>query len=109
MGFPDNGSGRYSKELSYAAWYEVNNGQRAQLNNVEGYPMWALLLAISGLNEKTALIALIIGIALFVARIFYALSYAYIGPNARFISVLITTLGNFTLFGTSIYTAVQFL
>ena len=35
LGFPDVGSGRYSKELSYKGWYDFNNGQRAHLNSVE--------------------------------------------------------------------------
>ena len=28
MGYPDTGSGWYSKKLSYLAWYKMNNGQR---------------------------------------------------------------------------------
>ena len=34
-GYPDNGSGRYSKELSYKGWYDLNNGQRVHYNFVE--------------------------------------------------------------------------
>ena len=28
MGYPDNGSGRYSKKLSYKEWYDFNANQR---------------------------------------------------------------------------------
>ena len=35
MGYPDCGDGYYSKKLSYANWFKMNNGQRAQLNYFE--------------------------------------------------------------------------
>jgi hypothetical protein len=34
-GYPDSGSGFYSKNLSYEDWYRLNNGQRAHMNFVE--------------------------------------------------------------------------
>ena len=34
-GFPDNGSGYYSRKLSYKEWFEFNLAQRAHLNFVE--------------------------------------------------------------------------
>lgn len=33
-GYPDSGSGFYSRNLSYEQWYELNNGQRAHMNYV---------------------------------------------------------------------------
>ena len=49
-GFPDTGSGRYSKKLSYKGWYEVNSAQRAHMNSVEILPIFLTLVLISGLN-----------------------------------------------------------
>ena len=34
-GYPDMGNGRYSKELSYSAWYNFNNAQRVHYNLIE--------------------------------------------------------------------------
>jgi glutathione S-transferase len=39
LGFPDAGTGRYSRVLSYAAWLDFNNTQRAHLNLVEQLPL----------------------------------------------------------------------
>jgi hypothetical protein len=35
FGYPDSGNGRYAKKLPYLDWYDMNNGQRAQINFLE--------------------------------------------------------------------------
>ena len=54
-GYPDHGSGLYSKTLSYSQWYKFSNMQRAHYNLIEGFPAALGLQAIAGIYfPKTA-------------------------------------------------------
>ena len=48
MGYPDCGDGYYSKKLTYANWFKMNNGQRAQLNYSEQLPFILTTTLIGG-------------------------------------------------------------
>ena len=106
IGFPDMGSGYYSKQLSYKDWFRFNNAQRVHYNFLEALPMILTLLFIAGLKQPLA--ALIIGCIYFVARIIYLVSYVK-SPNMRVIGVIPMTLTNFALFGLSLYTASEYM
>mmetsp|Transcript_26194 Transcript_26194/g.25365 ORF Transcript_26194/g.25365 Transcript_26194/m.25365 type:complete len:80 (+) Transcript_26194:298-537(+) len=79
------------------------------MNSVEGFPIWIALLLLSGIQEKTALTAMICSIVIFVGRLIYALSYSKLGPNFRVVGGLMTVLSTYVLFGTSIYSVIQFM
>lgn len=106
IGFPDMGSGYYSKKLPYKDWFRFNNAQRVHYNFLEALPMILTLLFIAGLKQPLA--ALIIGCVYFVARLIYLVSYVK-NPNLRVMGVLPMTLCVFSLFGLSLYTASEYM
>ena len=48
-GYPDMGSGFYSKKLSYADWLLFNRAQRVHLNFVEAIATYLILILVAGL------------------------------------------------------------
>jgi uncharacterized membrane protein YecN with MAPEG domain len=106
IGFPDMGSGYYSKKLAYKDWFRFNNAQRVHYNFLEALPMILILLFIAGLKQPLA--ALIIGCVYFVARLLYLISYVK-SPNLRVIGVIPMSLSLFALFGLSLYTASEYM
>ena len=99
-GYPDMGNGKYSAKLSYEDWYKFNNAQRAHHNFVEFAPSGFVMLFIAGIYFPVA--SAVLGLALFIGRIFYSIGYAKGGPSGRFIGVLIGDLAILGLFGLSI-------
>ena len=51
QGYPDTGSGRYSKGLSYRSWYEYNLKQRAHANYLEQVLPISLFLLVAGIEH----------------------------------------------------------
>jgi len=104
-GYPDMGGGLYSQKLSYKQWYELNSAQRAHYNFVEWIASTLVLLLIAGVYFPIPSAAL--GLAVFLARILYAIGYYVGGPQGRLIGVLINDLaflGSFVLaFISSVY------
>jgi uncharacterized membrane protein YecN with MAPEG domain len=106
IGFPDMGSGYYSKKLAYKDWLRFNNAQRVHYNFLEALPIILILLFIAGLKQPLA--ALIIGCVYFVARLIYFFSYIK-NPNLRVLGVIPMSLSLFALFGLSLYTASEYM
>ena len=104
-GYPDMGGGLYSQKLSYKQWYELNSAQRAHYNFLEWIASTLVLLLIAGVYFPIPSAAL--GLAVFLARILYAIGYYVGGPQGRLIGVLINDLaflGSFVLaFISSVY------
>lgn len=105
-GYPDMGNGKYSAKLSYEDWYKFNNAQRAHQNFVEFAPSGFVMLFIAGIYFPVA--SAVLGLALFIGRIFYSIGYAKGGPSGRFIGVLIGDLAILGLFGLSITSGIFF-
>jgi uncharacterized membrane protein YecN with MAPEG domain len=107
IGFPDMGSGYFSKQLSYGDWYKFNNAQRVHYNFLEALPFVLVLLFIAGLKQPLA--ALILGCIYFTCRLIYAIGYVKGGPNMRVAGVLPNAFVIFTLFGLSLYTCSEYI
>ena len=52
FGYPDSGNGRFAKKLPYLDWYDMNNGQRAQINFLEQITFVVGLALIMAANQK---------------------------------------------------------
>ena len=79
---PTRSRGRYSDTLSYKAWYEFSNAQRAHYNLVENLPSVLGLHVLSGLFYPKATAA---SAALWIAaRHVWARNYVTQGANARY-------------------------
>ncbi len=72
-GYPDTGSGFYSRNLGYKQWYEFNNAQRAHANFVEWIASCLVFLLIAGLYFPIPAAA--VGAGIVVARFIYACGY----------------------------------
>ena len=82
QGYPDPGTGYYSKNLSYEEWYNLNNAQRAHMNFLEMLGSSVLFQLVGGLYFPipTAILTFI----LFVARLLYTCGYVTRGPKGRY-------------------------
>ena len=98
-GYPDMGSGWYSRKLSYTAWWNFNNAQRAHYNFVETIAATTLLLIVGGLYQP--IIAAGVGLAVIIGRLAFAIGYTYGGPKGRMIGGIIIDLGYLALFVSS--------
>ena len=80
-GYPDMGSGRYSRELSYGDWYRFNVAQWVHNNNVEhlAYSISGMML----LGLFYPWFATFLGGVVFVGRWFYYYGYIIEGPNSQ--------------------------
>jgi len=105
-GYPDMGNGKYSAKLSYEDWYKFNNAQRAHQNFVEFAPSGFVMLFIAGIYFPVA--TAVLGLALFIGRIFYSIGYAKGGPAGRLIGAIIGDLVLLGLFGLSITSGIFF-
>lgn len=94
-GYPDMGSGWYSRKLPYLSWWNFNNAQRAHYNFVETIAATTLLLIVGGLYQP--LIAAATGLAVIIGRLAFALGYTYGGPSGRLIGGIIVDLGYLVL------------
>ena len=57
-GYPDMGSGRYSKKLTYEDWYELNKVQSGHRSFVENLSVIVVLLLVNGMsNPITSILA----------------------------------------------------
>jgi glutathione S-transferase len=107
IGFPDMGSGYFSKKLEYKDWYNFNNAQRVHYNYLENLQLILILIFIAGLKQPLA--ALILSCIYFVFRFVYSFGYGIGGPNARMYGGLVCGLSLITLFGLSLYTVSEFM
>ena len=98
LGFPDIGSGRFSKKLSYKDWMTFNNAMRSHHNMVEQYPIILMTMLVGGLVIPVATYY----VAWFsvVCRIAYVIGYVMWGPNSR---VLGAIAGLIPIYGVLLY------
>ena len=72
-GYPDCGSGWYSKKLPYADWFKINCGQRVQLNFLEQLPVVMVAVPIAGIKYRFA--TFVTCVIYCVARLMYGFGY----------------------------------
>ena len=89
-GYPDSGNGYYGKRLSYGNWYDMNNGQRAQINFLEQITFIISITVISGFYYPWWAFGLIT--AYWIGRLVFTMGYTKAGPNARLPGALIMDL-----------------
>ena len=82
MGYPDSGSGLYSKQLPYKQWYNLNVSQRIHNNSLE-HLSWLMPLLLVGGVFNPRFTASAAGIVL-IGREFYRFGYlSKHGPNSH--------------------------
>lgn len=106
-GYPDMGSGYYSKLLSYYDWFKFNNAQRAHYNFVESIAATTLMLVVGGLFFPRA--AASIGLAMIIGRLVFAIGYSSGGPKGRTFGAIIIDLCYLGLLVLSIWSSVKFI
>lgn len=106
-GYPDTGNGYYSKNLSYAQWYEFNNAQRAHVNYLEWIASCLVFLLIGGLYFPIP--AASVGLGVIVARFIYACGYTSGGPAGRYIGALANDLLVLAQFVLAVISSVYFI
>lgn len=81
LGFPDAGNGRYSRVLSYAAWLDFNNTQRAHLNLTEQLPL-TITFFFAALLLMPGYVKYMIWVYVF-GRVTYTIGYKFGGGAMR--------------------------
>ncbi|CAG9325812.1 unnamed protein product [Blepharisma stoltei] len=87
QGYPDTGSGRFSKKLPLKDWYDFNNAQRIQWNYLEGAHAPLVCIPIAGLEFPYWTIGL--GAAYIIGRTVYSIGYKMSGSRGRGIGAAI--------------------
>lgn len=101
------GNGYYSRNLTYAQWYELNNGQRAHYNYLEWIASCLVFLLIGGLYFPIP--AASIGLGVIVARFIYAAGYASGGPKGRYVGALANDLLVLAQFVLAVISSIYFI
>jgi len=96
-GYPDMGSGWFSRKLTYNDWLLINNAQRAHYNYLEGLTFAVVSELVAGLFYHKY--ALYLGLAYIVGRFLYGIGYRTAGPKGRGIGAGIQDIAVFVLFG----------
>ena len=91
-GYPDTGNGYYGKKLTYKLWYEMNNGQRAQMNFLEQITFIIGTTVIATAYQPCRWVAFCIVVGFFFGRIIFSIGYTRCGPNAILPGALIMDL-----------------
>ena len=104
-GYPDSGNGYYGKRLSYGNWYDMNNGQRAQINFLEQITFIISITVISGFYYPWWAFGFII--AYWVGRLVFTMGYTKAGPNARLPGAIVMDLAMVAQFVLSVVSVVQ--
>lgn len=105
-GYPDMGSGIYSRQLSYHDWYNFNNCQRGHYNFVESIAATTLMLIVGGLYFPK--VAAGFGLAIILGRLLFAIGYASGGPKGRTFGAVIIDICYLGLLVLSIWSSVKF-
>jgi len=101
------GNGFYAQKLSYKAWVEFNNAQRAHGNYLEFAPTTFVWLFIAGIYFPIP--AAVIGLGSIIFRIFYGVGYVKSGAKGRTIGALGNDLCILGLLGLSFASGVMFI
>merc|ERR1711862_112695 len=89
-GYPDVGSGFFSKQLPYSQWYDFNNAQRIQINFLERITFLVLAFTICATYFiKTAFVFMC---CYCLARTLFSVGYAIKGPDGRFVGAMMELL-----------------
>ena len=89
-GYPDTGNGYYSKKLSYADWFKMNNAQRCQINFLEHINFLILGTLIVAFYYPVA--AIVLQSFIFLGRLLFTIGYTCSGPSGRIVGALIMDL-----------------
>jgi glutathione S-transferase len=101
------GGGRYSAKLSYKHWYEFSSAQRAHYNFLEWIASTLIFLLIAGVYFPIP--SAVLGLAVFIGRLIYAIGYMMGGPKGRLIGVLINDLAILGAFVLAFISSVKFI
>ena len=102
-GYPDNGEGRYSEQLTFGEWHRFSQAVRAYNNFSEWILSTILSILLCGLFFPT--LGGLFGYGIAVGRILYAVGYM-INPDKRIVGAAIAeilVLINFILIGYGVY------
>ena len=105
-GYPDDGNGFYSEQLSYLDWYKMNNAQRTQLNFLETFAPFATLSMIMAV--KQTFWASIIMFVAALGRALYGILYCRNGPKGRLLGAIIYDLCLLALLIGAVISIIQF-
>jgi glutathione S-transferase len=92
--------------MNYDQWYRFNSAQRAHYNYVEMAPSTLVWLLISGIYFPVA--AAVLGLAVIIFRLIYAIGYANGGPKGRLVGALGNDLALLGLIGLSFASSIMF-
>lgn len=106
-GYPDTGSGVYSRNLTYEQWFAFNNAQRAHMNFVEMFGPSVVFLVAGGIYYPIP--AASIGLFLIISRIVYSCSYSMGGPQQRLIGAIMNDAALLALFILSFISGIRFI
>ena len=73
FGYPDTGSGKYSRQLDYKSWVNYNNCVRVQMNFLEQLPMMLVFTAVFGIAFPKY--AAYNGLSYVIGRLLYSIGY----------------------------------
>ena len=73
LGYPDCGSGWYSRDLPYEEWFKLNCGQRCQINFLEQLPIVLVSCLVSGISYPKWTFGLCVVYC--IARMMYNIGY----------------------------------
>ena len=104
-GYPDCGSGWYSKQLPYGDWFKMNCAQRCQMNYLEQLPVVLVAILIMGIEYPTR--TLILSSLYCVARLMYSFGYMK-SPRGRVVGAIAQDLILVAMLLTAYYVGVQF-
>lgn len=94
------GNGRYAAKLTDDDWLLFNNAQRAHYNFVEGVASYIVMILAAAVYYP--IYASILGVAVIVGRLLFAIGYVSAGPKGRMVGVLLVDIALLGLLGLSI-------
>ena len=93
-GYPDMGSGPFSKKLSYSQWIYFNNAQRCQGNFLEQINFMLVSVVFTALWSPWAAFALMMTFC--VSRLLFSMGYLSWGPKGRLVGAILGDLAHLT-------------
>src|SRR3990167_3220274 len=100
-GYPDDGSGRFAKALTYVNWVKFNKAIRGYLNYNEQIVCYTVSILLCGLYKP--MWAFWAGLTIALGRLIYYLGYAYINFGVMMVGELPAHLAMLFNFGVFIY------
>ena len=91
-GYPDMGSGPFSKKLDYANWIYFNNAQRCQGNFLEQINFMLVSTVFTALWEPWVAFSLMMTFV--VSRLIFSIGYVSWGPKGRVVGAILGDLAH---------------